>query len=322
MDNLQLVRYGISLIWIVTGIIAIRYAYIEYRKRFFLSWNGWLAVLILAGAICLSWYDYRDDKTLLFLLKILASGFATIYGLFATVNDLYVQRGGRRVLTRIGKLGILFSISTLVLSIGSGVIQDQVDKRNAERSQARLQQRRDEYERRSDSLRIKSEILQQKTDSIMATLQKALTIDSSTGKVVINLAVFKNDLRNDINAGFTRTMACVDSMKLLVGTRYDTTLSLLAASQVRLHETDKILSEKESRLATIKAQLDEKNRDLENFNKENITLKKELSASMQTGETLRDDIARLKTEIERRDSVWRDSLVKILLIDSTRGSGF
>jgi hypothetical protein len=130
----------------------------------------------------------------LLITRVVGSVFAGVYGLYATVTDLYKTESGKRSLSRKGKVGLLLLLLATVINVGSDAVKQ---KRDLDSS------RHDAVARDAETARIQ-EINGQVgrelavTAETSSTLKSALAMLGDTSKIVSQNAKETNRLLDPI----------------------------------------------------------------------------------------------------------------------------
>ncbi len=169
---LQLMKYGFSGLLLLISFYGFYSVLKKDRSpRAFLSWPIFFALILISVGVVLLFSDHESHRDFLNLVKIISGIFTVIYGIYATLNDFYEDNEeGRRVITRIGLIGIILFFFSALLSVGADYIKRGIEKQA-------LEERRKYLERIVDKL---------------------VVVDQKSGKLGLNLQKFTKTLMEEV----------------------------------------------------------------------------------------------------------------------------
>lgn len=219
---LQVLKYGFSTVLILAGLVLLVLSWRE-DKRLKSLFRGLGIVsypLIAGGAILALFTGESAGGFSLFLVKAISTAFGLIYGIYATLNGFIEtdKETGRRIVTKLGVVGIFLLSFNTVLSVTMDYLQEaaSLETRLQEKEEAlKLEtERKREYEKllgsvgfvgqRTGDLKIDfekfSQSLYQSLVAVETDLKKARTDlsarETELKDTVIRLGITESALRD------------------------------------------------------------------------------------------------------------------------------
>ncbi len=122
----DILQYGFSAVFLLTGALFVFLSVRREGRRGFLRVVAVLGYVLWIVALILLFFLGDADRDAIFLyIKAIATAFATIFGIYAALNDLSVMdpETGRRKVTMVGLVGIVFFAFNAVFSFGADSIR-------------------------------------------------------------------------------------------------------------------------------------------------------------------------------------------------------
>lgn len=123
---IDILQYGFSAVFLLTGALFVFFSVRREGRRGFLRVVAVLGYILWLVALILLIFLGGADRDAIFLyIKAIATAFATIFGIYAALNDLSVMdpETGRRKVTMVGLVGIVFFAFNAVFSFGADSIR-------------------------------------------------------------------------------------------------------------------------------------------------------------------------------------------------------
>lgn len=116
------------------------------------------------------------------IIKVIAGAFAAAFGFYATFHDLRVEKGGQKVLSRRGQLGIALLVLATLFGMSSDVVQGYRDARERARAaEAEVQRQREEAEKRREDAQRMQGITEQLTEQLATSRQTSEVLGVALG---------------------------------------------------------------------------------------------------------------------------------------------
>lgn len=169
---LLLMKVGFSGILFVTGFYGL---FVLLRNRrspaALLSLPAFLALVLISVGVLLAFSDHKNKYDFLNLVKFISGIFTLVYGVYATLSDFYEEdENGRRVIRRVGLIGITLFFSSTILSISADHVKRAIEKQVVEKQKKYLE----------------------------SIVDKIVVVDKSTGEMNVNFRRFSDQLFTDI----------------------------------------------------------------------------------------------------------------------------
>lgn len=125
---LQVLKYGFSTVLIVAGLVLLVLAWKEDRRlKSLFKGLGIIAYPLIGGGAVLALFTGESTSDFsLFLIKSISTAFGLIYGIYATLNGFIEtdKETGRRIVTKLGVVGIFLLSFNTVLSVTMDYLQE------------------------------------------------------------------------------------------------------------------------------------------------------------------------------------------------------
>lgn len=299
---LQVLKYGFSTVLVAAGLVLLVLAWREGRSlRSLFRGLGIVAYPLILGGLVLALFTGDSSSGFsLFFIKAISTAFGLIYGIYATLNGFIEtdKETGRRVVTKLGMVGIFLLSFNTVLSVTMDYLQEAatLEAKLVEKEEAlKLEtERKLEYEKllgsvgfvgqKAGDLKIDfekfSQSLYQSIVALEGDLKKSradlAARETELKDTVVRLGIAESGLRDlqETRSKLEKSLGGAEADLRTVRSRLDETEAArkaaaelagkkeqeLAASQARLKETADDLAARSIDLARVQEQLAASNR--------------------------------------------------------------